>query len=138
MRKYRMLLGEPCRCYYKDNKGVYNFVGIGYYVGNGYCVMHNFTDIKDMLFNGDDIAVIHYDRYIPTRLWNNEYQYAKERGILHKLHWNLREILLPNYKVEDFNTEMLEDFYQGHLNMFWWWHEIQNRVLKEIEYLTQK
>lgn len=60
-----MLIGEPCRCYYKNDKGVYTYMGNGYYVGKGYCVMKSFTDVRDDLNNGIRPYLIKYDRYIP-------------------------------------------------------------------------
>ena len=128
MAKYKMLLGEPCRCYYKNDKGEYSFQGIGYYVGNGYCIRTSFTEIRDNLNKNISPTLWRYDRYIPTRLWNSEYEYAKARGVLHRQHWNLKEILLPNFSVDDFNTNVLEDVYYGHLDEFWWWLEIQREI----------
>lgn len=34
----------------------------------------------------------------------------------------------PDYVLEDFNTDVLEDWYYGHLDEFWWWKEIQKDV----------
>ena len=77
-----MLLGEPCRLYHYNNiTKTYEFMGVGYYIGNGYCVKDCFTDIRDNLSKGVKPYFLHYDRYIPTRLWNKDYQYAKERGV---------------------------------------------------------
>ncbi len=133
MAKYQMLLGEPCRLYhYNACTKTYEFMGVGYYVGNGYCVRDCFTDVRDDLNKGIKPFFLHYDRYIPTRLWNSEYQYAKERGVLHQQHWNLKEILLPNFSVEDFNTGVFVDYHNDCLNEFWWWHEIQNILIKDI------
>lgn len=133
MGKYQMLLGEPCRLYHYNNiTKTYDFMGVGYYIGNGYCVKDCFTDIRDNLSKGVKPYFLHYDRYIPTRLWNKDYQYAKERGVLHKQHWNLKEILLPNFSVEDFNTNVFVDYHNECLNEFWWWHEIQNILMKDI------
>ena len=82
MGKYQMLLGEPCRLYHYNNiTKTYEFMGVGYYIGNGYCVKDCFTDIRDNLSKGVKPYFLHYDRYIPTRLWNKDYQYAKERGV---------------------------------------------------------
>ena len=131
--RYKMLLGEPCRLYhYNHHTNDYEFIGIGYYIGNGFCVRDNFTDIRDNLTKGITPCFLHYDRYIPTRLWNTEYQYAKEKGVLHKFHWNLKEILLPDFGVEDFNTDAIVDYNNDSLNEFWWWHEIQQILLNEI------
>ena len=132
MERYKMLLGEPCRCYHKNENGAYTFQRIAYYVGNGYCIIDGFTDVRDMMLKGIAPILLKYDRYIPTRLWNTDYQYAKERGLVHKFKWNLKEILLPNFSVENFNIENLVDFYQGHLDEFWWWHDIQKELQKII------
>lgn len=121
--KYKMLLGEPCRCYFKNNKGEYIYHGNAYYIGEGCCVS-SFTDVCDKL----PYSIMKFDRCIPMRLWNTDYQYAKERGVHYNQHWNLKEILLPGFGVEDFNTDVLEDYYEGHLNEFWWWKEIQTQL----------
>ena len=38
----------------------------------------------------------------------------------------------PDYVLEDFNTENLVDYYDGHLDEFWWWHEIQKEVQNQL------
>ena len=63
--RYQMLLGEPCRLYHYNNQtNEYEFIGIGYYVGNGFCVRDCFTDIRDNLNKGIIPDFLHYDRYI--------------------------------------------------------------------------
>jgi hypothetical protein len=37
------------------------------------------------------------------------------------------------FKKEDFNIENIEDFYNGHLDEFWWWKEIQNKIQEELK-----
>lgn len=111
MKKYEMLLGEPVRCYRKTANG-YDFRQIAYYVGNGFCVS-DFANVCDKQL----YTLLRYDRYIPTRLWN------------------LGQILLPGHNVENFNTENLKDYYDGHLDYCPWWHEIQERVKSELKKL---
>lgn len=118
--KYKMLLGEPVRCYYKDNKGNYLFQQTAYYVGNGFCVS-SFTDVCDKI----PYSVLKFDRYIPIRLFDKHYDDTKP--YLFK-----SPIMNPDFTLEDFNTENLVDFYEGHLNEFWWWNEIQDKVKEEI------
>lgn len=126
-KKYQMLLGEPCRCYYKTDKG-YNLITIGYYVGNGFCVTRNFTDIRDDLNKGIEPMLIRYDRYIPTRLFNTDWLYElKNLGYSRQ-----KPINSPDYEIEDFNTDVLEDCYYGHLDEFWWWKEIQSTLRKVL------
>lgn len=117
--QYKMLLGEPCRCYHKQADGSYQFNQVAYYVGSG-CAVSSFTDVCDKL----PYVILRFDRYIPTRLWNSDYLHELKT----KSYTNLKQILLPDYEVEDFNTERLIDFYQGHLDEFWWWKEIQTKV----------
>ena len=120
---YKMLLGEPCRCYYKDNKGGFQFHGVGYYVGNG-CAVSSFTDVCDKM----PYSILRCDRYIPIRLWNSDYLHELQtRG-----YTNLGQILSPDFVVEDFDTDKIIDYYEGHLNEFWWWKEIRERVMQEI------
>ena len=125
-KKYQILIGEPCRCYFKSGKGEYNYMGNGYYVGKGYCVTKSFTDVRDDLNNGIRPHLIKYDRYIPMRLWNEGYGTNYE--------WNGKRMVdnnrlhTPDYALEDFNTDVLEDWYYGHLDEFWWWKEIQKDV----------
>ena len=66
------------------------------------------------------------------RLWNTEYQHAKEKGVHYNRHWNLKEILLPGYGVEDFNTDVLEDYYEGHLDEFWWWKQLLRDLREKL------
>ena len=103
----KILLGTPCKCYYKDQKGSYVYNGYGYYVGKGYCVLHSFTDIRDDYNNGISPTFISYDRYIPCDL---------------KIDNNINK--------NDFNTENIIDIDNSNLNEFWWWHKIQNDLKK--------
>lgn len=105
-----MLLGEPVRCYRKTVNG-YEFRQIAYYVGNGFCVS-DFASVCDKL----PYTLLRYDRYIPMKLWNKDYQ-----------------ILLSGHNVENFNTENLKDYYDDHLDYCPWWHEIQERVKLELK-----
>ena len=38
---------------------------------------------------------------------------------------NQKPINSPDFVIEDFNTDAIVDYYRGHLDEFWWWHEIQ-------------
>lgn len=120
--RYQMLLGEPCRCYHKNTiTNEYEYVGNGYYIGNGLCVIHCFTDIRDDLNKGIVPTFIQYDRYIPTRLFNTDWWFElKKNG-----YTNQKPINSPDFVIEDFNTDAIVDYYRGHLDEFWWWHEIQ-------------
>lgn len=126
-KKYQMLIGEPCRCYYKHPNGSYNLVTIGYYIGSGYCVAMDFTDVRDNLNKGIEPILFKYDRYIPTRLFNDDWLFDLKR----KGYSMQKPINSPDYDIEDFNTEVIEDWYYGHLDEFWWWKEIQ-KCLKKI------
>lgn len=119
MKKYEMLLGEPVRCYRKTANG-YEFRQIAYYVGSGFCVS-DFASVCDK----QPYELLQYDRYIPVRLWNDDYNPCEFS--------NLGQILLPEYSVENFNTENLKDYYKGHLDDCPWWHEIQERVKLELK-----
>ena len=102
----KILLGTPCKCYYKYQKSLYVYNGYGYYVGKGYCVLHSFTDIRDDYNNGITPTFICYDRYIPCDLIDN------------------------NINKNDFNTENIIDIDNSNLNEYWWWHKIQNDLKK--------
>lgn len=128
-KKYQMLIGEPCRCYYKHPNNSYHLVTIGYYIGSGYCVTMNFTDVRDNLNKGIEPILFKYDRYIPTRLFNDDWLYDLKR----KGYSRQKPINSPDYDIEDFNTEVIEDWYYGHLDEFWWWKEIQKCLKKIIE-----
>ena len=128
-KKYKMLIGEPCRCYYKNNADKYSFQGVGYYIGNGYCVMHDFTTLRDNLLQGIEPYIIKYDRYIPTRLWNKNYgSRIKVNEPFCRYIIDDKRLNTPDYDIDDFNTDALEDWYYGHLDEFWWWHEIRKKV----------
>lgn len=128
-KKYQLLLGEPCRGYYKYDNGDYSFNGLCYYVGNGYCVF-SITDTFDRLQRGGAVILQKYDRYIPCRLWNKTYgQYIDVKG---KRVFDDVKLNTPDYVLEDFNTENLVDYYDGHLDEFWWWHEIQKEVQNQL------
>lgn len=134
-KKYKLLLGEPCRGYYKHDNGDYSFNGMCYYVGNGYCVL-SITDTFDSLQRGGAVILQKYDRYIPCRLWNKTYgQYIDVKG---RRVFDDVKLNTPDYVLEDFNTENLVDYYDGHLDEFWWWHEIRKAVQVELEKTGQK
>lgn len=120
---YKMLLGEPCRCYFKNDKGEYQYVMNAYYVGRGYCV-RSFSDVAERLL----YQVLKFDRYIPIRLYNKEYLYELQN----KGYTNQKPINNPDFELNDFNTNDLIDFYEGHLDEFWWWKEIQDKVREEL------
>jgi hypothetical protein len=128
MEKYKMLLGTPVKCYYKNSKGGYDYMQTGYYVGNGYCV-GSFTDVFDGLNNGIRPYLLKFDNYIPLELLNKNYGGFTTAFFPHK-----RNIMDRNFfkdmthKREEFDVENIEDFYTGHLDEFWWWHEIQIEI----------
>lgn len=128
MTKYKMLLGTPVRCYIKNNKGQYQFSQTAYYVGCGYCVS-SFTDTFDNLKEGIEPYLLKFDRYIPIEMWNAEYYYELQN----KGYTNLKPIINSDYTQEDFNIDNIEDLYDGHLDEFWWWEEIQDKIQKEIK-----
>lgn len=129
--KYKMLLGEPCRLYtFNVNTKEYIYCGNGYYIGNGCCV-NDLTDIRDRFLRDIEPVILHYDRYIPMRLWNKDYQYAKESGVLYKTQWVFKEILSPDYELNDFNTNNLIDYENVSLNEFWWWNRLRSMVYNE-------
>ena len=128
MAKYKMLLGTPVRCYIKNNKGQYQFEQTAYYVGKGYCIS-SFTDTFDNLKEGIEPYLLRYDRYIPIEMWNAEYYYELQN----KGYTRLKPIINSDYTQEDFNIDNIEDLYDGHLDEFWWWKEIQDKIQKEIK-----
>ena len=91
--------------------------GNGYYVGKGYCVTESFTDVRDDLNNGIRPFLMKYDRYIPMRLWNKDY--GTNYGWNGKRMVDNNRLHTPDYDLEDFNTDVLEDWYYGHLDEFW-------------------
>ena len=128
MAKYKMLLGTPVRCYIKNQKGQYQFEQTAYYIGNGYCIS-SFTDTVDNLKEGIEPYLLKFDRYIPIEMWNAEYYYElQNKGYTH-----LKPIINSDYTQEDFNIDNIEDLYDGHLDEFWWWKEIQDKIQKEIK-----
>lgn len=132
MEKIKILLGSPVKCYHKKNNGEYSYMGLAYYVGNGYCV-DSFTDTFDNLKKGINPDLLKYDRYMPLDLLNRNY--GKMKTILYPYKHNTIDDNFFNdaiLKREDFNIENIEDFYSGHLDEFWWWNEIQNQIKKEM------
>ena len=105
-------MGEPVRCYHKNEKGEYVYYDNAFYVGRGFCVK-SFTKIID-----DGICVVlTYDRYIPISFYNKV----------------TKELNTDKYQLTDFNCDKIEDLDNGDLCDFWWWQLIQNKIDEEIK-----
>ena len=133
MSKYKMLLCTPVKCYYNNGKGEYVYNQTAYYVGNGYCVS-SITNTVDGLKEGVPPYLIKFDRCIPLELINKNY--GRFKTILYPYKHNIIDTNFfydAIFKKEDFNIENIEDFYNGHLDEFWWWQEIQNKIQEELK-----